>query len=215
MDRGRRKGLHHQARETIRCPCSRQGRAERRTTLARFSGTNGQACQGCQHRSNRLRQGKFLKTYFDTGVLVKVYLQEQNSADAIELLSRVGPPIPFTHLHTLELLTAIRLKRFRKEISPGEERTAIGMVNADLVSKRLQLPNYDLIQVFHRAEGLSARYAAAVGTRTLDILHVAAALEARCNEFVSFDERQRKVAAKARLLVLPRELPLREVARQR
>ena len=150
-----------------------------------------------------------MKTYFDTGVLVKVYIQEQNSADAIALLSRVAPPIPFTHLHTLELLTAIRLKRFREEITPREERSAIGLVQADLASKRLQLPNYDLIQVFHRGEVLSARYAAAFGTRTLDILHVAAALEAGCKEFVSFDERQRKVAAKMRLAVIPRDLSRR------
>ena len=146
-----------------------------------------------------------MKTYFDTGVLVKVYIREQNSPDAIALLSKVAPPIPFTHLHALELLTAIRLKRFREEITPREERSAIGMVQADLATRRLQLPNYDLIQVFHRAEVLSAKYAATVGTRTLDILHVAAALEAGCKEFVSFDERQRKVATKVRLAVMPHE----------
>ena len=144
-----------------------------------------------------------MKTYFDTGILVKVYIQEQNSAQAIMLLSSVLPPIPFTHLHTLELLTAIRLKRFRREITPSEERTAIDLVRADLSSKRLQLPKYDLVQVFHRAEFLSARYAGTVGTRTLDILHVAAALESGCREFVSFNERQRKLAAKVRLAVIP------------
>ena len=79
--------------------------------------------------------------------------------------------------------------------------SALDSVRADLASKRLQLPDYDLIHVFHRAEFLSAKYAATIGMRSLDILRVAAALGAGCREFVSFDERQRKVAAKARLAV--------------
>jgi predicted nucleic acid-binding protein len=147
-----------------------------------------------------------LNTYFDTGVLLKVYVQELNSAEAIALVSKFAPPIPFTHFHTIELFTAIRLKRFRAEINANEEKTAIQVLRADITNERLQLPDYDLLQLFRRAEVLSAKYAAIFGTRTLDILHVAAALEAECTEFVSFDERQRKVAAKERLTVVPHQL---------
>jgi predicted nucleic acid-binding protein len=174
--------------------------------VARPRSTNGQACQRRQQRGYRLPPGGFLNTYFDTGVLLKVYVQELNSAEAIALVSKIAPPIPFTHFHTIELFTAIRLKRFRAEINANEEKTAIQVLRADITNERLQLPDYDLLQLFRRAEVLSAKYAAIFGTRTLDILHVAAALEAECTEFVSFDERQRKVAAKERLTVVPHQL---------
>jgi len=48
-----------------------------------------------------------------------------------------------------------------------------------------------------------------LGTRSLDLLHVAAALEARCTTFASFDESQRKCAALARLKVIPERLTKR------
>ncbi len=53
----------------------------------------------------------------------------------------------------------------------------------------------------------SAKYAASTLARSLDILHVAAALPLGARVFVSFDDRQRKLARRARLKVLPRIRP--------
>ena len=64
-------------------------------------------------------------------------------------------------------------------------------------------PGLDLEAMFHRAEGLSAKYAAETGARSLDILHVAAAVELDADAFASFDERQRAMARKAGLKLLP------------
>jgi predicted nucleic acid-binding protein len=57
--------------------------------------------------------------------------------------------------------------------------------------------------VFRIAASLSDHHSATVGTRSLDILHVAAAKLLRANEFVSFDRRQRILAASAGLKVVP------------
>jgi hypothetical protein len=53
------------------------------------------------------------------------------------------------------------------------------------------------------AASLSDHHSAVVGTRSLDILHVAAAKLLHTDEFVSFDIRQRTLAAAAGLKVGP------------
>ena len=68
---------------------------------------------------------------------------------------------------------------------------------------RLDPPAYELAALFHRAESLSNKDTTSTLARTLHILHVAAALEIGCREFVSFDELQRILAARERLQVLP------------
>ncbi len=145
--------------------------------------------------------------YFDTGVLVKLYVDELDSDHAIALVEQAPLPLPFTHIHRIELLTAIRLKTFRGELTAAEQRKIFRLVAADSAAGRLRLPDYDLIQVFGRAEELSLSHATAIGTRSLDILHVAAALECRCTEFCSFDRRQRALAAKTNLEVTPKRWP--------
>ena len=58
-------------------------------------------------------------------------------------------------------------------------------------------------EVWERALSLSRRRSARLGTRTLDVLHVAAALVHKPDVFYTFDERQRQLARAERLSVLP------------
>jgi len=76
-------------------------------------------------------------------------------------------------------------------------------LRTDIRSGRLTRPRYDLGAVFMRAEQLSDKYSAIAGTRSLDVLHVAAALECGCTTLASFDERQRKLASLAGLKLIP------------
>ncbi len=146
--------------------------------------------------------------YFDTGVLVKMYAEEANSDLAIDLIRDAALPLPFTHLHRIELFNAIRLKAFRKEITPGDQKRSLRLVATDIQAGRLQLPSYDLAQAFRRAEALTAKYTSTLGVRSLDVMHVAFALEAECTAFCSFDRRQRLLAQKTCLHVVPRHIPL-------
>jgi predicted nucleic acid-binding protein len=57
--------------------------------------------------------------------------------------------------------------------------------------------------VHRTAERLSAAHTKAEGQRALDILHVSTALHLETKEFLSFDERQRKLAAAEGLAVKP------------
>jgi predicted nucleic acid-binding protein len=148
-------------------------------------------------------------TYFDSGLLVKAHCPEPDMAIAHELIEGCEPPVPFTELHGLEVRTALRLKRFRGELTAAELAGALETLQEDLAAGLLARPAMDLEAVFLQAEVLSARHAAETGARSLDILHVAAAVELEANAFASLDERQRKVAAKAGLKLLPRTLPVR------
>ncbi len=86
-------------------------------------------------------------------------------------------------------------------------KAALRDLQADITAGLLEKPACDLVAVFHKAGELSAKYAASTLARSLDILHVAAALTLGARVFVSFDDRQRKIARRARLNVLPRIRP--------
>jgi predicted nucleic acid-binding protein len=146
-------------------------------------------------------------TYIDTGILVKTYVKEATSPQAIAIVLRTVAPLPLTHFQELEIRNAIRLKHSRGEISEPVMRTALRDFQADIDEGRFMRPPCELAAVFRRAETLSAAHTVATKCRSLDLLHVAAALEIGSREFASFDERQRAVARKSGLAIIPARLP--------
>lgn len=145
-----------------------------------------------------------MRIYFDTALLVKSYVEETNSPLADTLLKTATLPISFTELHGLEVRTALRLKHFRGELSTVELTGTLQCLEEDFAAGLLAKPELDLGAMFHQAEVLSARHVGETGARSLDILHVAAALELGVEAFASLDERQRAVAHRAGLKLLPR-----------
>ena len=144
-----------------------------------------------------------MNAYFDTGVLVKLYCPEANTSEAVELVKRFTPPIPFCHWQEIEIQNALRLKLFRKELTAPVLKKALGNFQTDIESGLLQRVSYDMGDVFRVASELSGRHTATIGCRTLDILHVAVAKVIGAVAFVTFDVRQAAIAAKAGLKVLP------------
>ena len=58
-------------------------------------------------------------------------------------------------------------------------------------------------QLHQKARELSDRHTAKLGTRSLDLLHVAAAILMNVESFYTFDERQRQAAVSEGLTVFP------------
>jgi predicted nucleic acid-binding protein len=141
-----------------------------------------------------------LTAYFDTSVLIKSYVAERDSAAADALILRTAGAIPFTHFHAIEIRTAIRLKRGRGEITETQLKSVLAELQRDIEAGRLERPFYDLPSVFQKAEELSAKYAADTLARSLDILHVAAAVVIGVRQFITFDKRQSALASKAGLM---------------
>lgn len=144
-----------------------------------------------------------MTAYIDTALFVKSYVLEVDSPEAVRLLEEIGEPFAYSHLHELEIPNAIRLKRFRGEITVAQETAAIRAFVTDVDAGRFQRIDYDLGNVFIRAEKLSRKHSGEIGCRSLDLWHVAAALEGKFATFVSYDARQRKAAELSGLRVLP------------
>ncbi|MGH7896322.1 MAG: type II toxin-antitoxin system VapC family toxin [Candidatus Binatia bacterium] len=106
-----------------------------------------------------------------------------------------------THLHRVELVTAWHLKVFRRELDLAIVVRALDDLESDVEVGVWEVPPYDLADVHARAEILARRHAAALGTRTLDILHVAAAVVTGARDFVTGDRRQASLAEAAELKV--------------
>lgn len=134
-----------------------------------------------------------MTTYVDSSVLVAVYVPERFSKAARQAL-RGAPQVPFTQLHELEIPNAFELLVGRGLISREECRAIQAQLYEDIETQRLTRLSLDLDTVFTNAAELSRAYTAKLLTRSLDLLHVAAAQVAMCTAFVSADDRQLAVA---------------------
>lgn len=58
--------------------------------------------------------------YFDTGVLLKLYLPEPRAAEAVAFVNASPGKPPVNHLHELEMRSALRQKAGRGELTEAE-----------------------------------------------------------------------------------------------
>lgn len=144
-----------------------------------------------------------MSALFDSAILVKLFVFEANSPDAIALVRSYPLPILFTDLQETEARNALRLKCRRNELDSSQLHLSLQVIESDLAAGRLQRTALDWPQVWSKARDLSALYALETNCRTLDTLHVACALILGVADFGSFDPKQRVMAAKAGLNVKP------------
>lgn len=109
-------------------------------------------------------------------------------------------PILITPLGELELLNAMSLRLFRRELAQTAVEGAFALFEADLVEgvvQRSPLPT----EAYEQAARIAGRHTSRLGTRTLDVLHVASALTLNARTFYTFDRRQRVLAKREGLIV--------------
>ena len=152
-----------------------------------------------------------MTTYVDSSVLVAVYVPERFSKAARHAVRAVAQ-IPFTPIHELEVRNAFELLVGRNLITKAECRAILAQLDDDLDSQRLARVPLDLDGVFTRASDLSRTYTSRYLTRSLDLLHVAAAQTMMCATFVSADARQLAAAKATGLKVVDIKRPRRTAA---
>jgi len=143
-----------------------------------------------------------LRIYVDTSFLVSLYTVDANSSSAVALMTNSSDTHIITGFVELEARNALQLRVFRKEISSQQAQASWNDLENDVrvgVLELRALPD----RVFERAHELSEKTTARLGTRTADLLHVAAALEIGVDCLYSFDQQQRKLAQAVRLKVKP------------
>ena len=143
-----------------------------------------------------------MRTYYDTGVLLKLYTEERESGAARAFVTRRKQPLFLSSLHVAECTSAFRLKQFRGECKPAQAAQALASIEEDLQAGVLKTLPVEWDAAWQRCRALSDAHAAATGCRTLDALHVACAVLGRVTEFVSSDHRQLALAGGAGLKVI-------------
>ena len=134
-----------------------------------------------------------MSVYADTSFIFSLYVLDANSGPAAARMADVSLPILISSLGELEFLNALYLRLFRKELGPAQVETARGMFEEDIHQGIFQLSSLTSL-VFGRAALIAQRQTPKLGTRTLDVLHVASALILNASTFYTFDRSQRALA---------------------
>ena len=143
-----------------------------------------------------------MRVYLDSSAIVKLYVPEADSASVAAYVHTLKEPLPFSHLHEIEVKNALRLKVFRKEALSRAVLKSIRTIDKDMGFQILKRPELNWVDVFRRAEELSKRFSSRSGSRSLDLLHVASCLLIPSRDFLTFDDRQATVARKVGLHIV-------------
>lgn len=141
--------------------------------------------------------------YLDTGFALKRYVQEPNSPAARATLLTYKPPLYLPDILEMEIVNALHGKVFRGEMTESERDQCLADFQVDIATGFWHRVSIGPTSLRNRVVAIAALRTASLGCRTLDILHIAAALELGCTDFLSFDHRQRSAALAEGLNVVP------------
>ena len=141
--------------------------------------------------------------YADTGFIVSLYLSETTSAAARKEASAMKEPLALIPLSQLEIRNAFNRAVNQGRITLAQRDAYFDVVESGLESGLFVETPIPAAELHAKARELSDRYTPTLATRSLDLLHVAAATLLGAKVFYSFDERQRKAAAGEGLKVKP------------
>jgi len=144
-----------------------------------------------------------MHAYADSSFIVNLYIPEPRQTErAIAFMERHREALPFTPQHRLEVRNAIRLLVWSKRITASDRTRAFREIEDDLDAEVFLLyAPLNYIDVYRRADKIGSLHNEAVGNRSSDLFHVAAALDLGFKDFVTFDRKQRDLAIAAGLNV--------------
>ena len=138
--------------------------------------------------------------YADSSFIAACYLEDEHTSDARSYSEKHRPRLPFIFLHWPELAKAVTAKS-------ADAETDWEMIKTDVrAGETLYAATVDSERIGRRAAGLLRNfYPRWKKLRSLDAMHVAAAIESGCKVFLSFDTNsyQRVLAATQKLEVWP------------
>ena len=123
-------------------------------------------------------------------------------------MRKTGGQYLITALVQLEVVNALELRVHRKEISASQANASSNAFAQDMRTGLWALRSVTE-QMFERSLLLSRQTTARLGTRTADLLHVAAAIELECDSLYTYDRHQRTLARSVRLKLNYARIPIR------
>lgn len=132
--------------------------------------------------------------YVDPSALLKLYLHQPESAAMSAWRGKIKGALVMTHYGRVEVINGICLAAHRSDIEGDALADTLASFDEDFADG-LYLPA-DLLwrATLNRAAELSRAHSPKLGTRSLDVLHVASALELEKSIFVTYDKRHAYLA---------------------
>jgi predicted nucleic acid-binding protein len=143
-------------------------------------------------------------TCADSGFVVSLYLTtEGTSAQARKEIKRASKPILLSPLSLLEIRNALNFGINRGEITSEQRDAVLAEIDAQIENGFFRLVDVSQSSIYAKAQELSNKHTPTTATRSLDLMHLAAALLSGAPTFLTFDKRQAKAATAEGLLVKP------------
>lgn len=115
--------------------------------------------------------------YADPSALLKLYLHEPESRAMATWRAKASGPPAVTHHGRTALVNGLALAAHRGFVPEAVYVAALAALDDDFESGRYQQTDLLWRSALKRAGELSRQYTRMLGTRSLDVLHVASALE--------------------------------------
>ena len=133
-------------------------------------------------------------TYVDPSALCRLYLHQEGSREMAAWRKRMKGSLPVTHHGRTEMVNAIGLAVHRKQLTVEEGMNAWNWLAEDFAHGHLVQMDILWRAALNRAIELSQAHTPRLGTRSLDVLHIACAVELKLRHFLTFDHRQQDLA---------------------
>jgi predicted nucleic acid-binding protein len=140
-----------------------------------------------------------LRVYFDSSVLIALYVAEPASELVRLFLLEQDNDILLNDLQEIEVRNGIRQKVVRGQITEATAAQSLALLENDCVIGIIKKKAVAWDLVYKKAEQLSHRFSCHQVCRSFDLLHVAVAVVSGVKHFASFDGGQCKIAIAAGL----------------
>jgi len=146
--------------------------------------------------------------YWDTSVLLKLFVEEHDSAFFTALIEEAGAVIHTSELSRLELLRAFWGKRLEGAIKRGAEERLMHRFESEVEKKRIILVpiGAEIRRQFEVVLKVCYTRQRPIVVRALDALHLASALASKATQIVCSDMRMRTAADALQIDVYPPRL---------
>jgi predicted nucleic acid-binding protein len=134
------------------------------------------------------------EVYVDPSGLARLYIHQAGSREMSAWRGRLGGNLAVTHHGRVEIINAICRAAFVGHLTENAAGQALADFAADFAAGRLHQAEILWRAALNLAAELGRLHTPRLGTRSLDVLHVACALELKLRHFLTFDDRQRKLA---------------------
>jgi predicted nucleic acid-binding protein len=127
--------------------------------------------------------------YVDPSALLKLYLHQPESAAMSAWRAKAKGALALTHHGRVEVVNGICLAAHRRDITAEALADTLASFDEDVSGGFYRQADLLWRATLNRAAELSRSFSARLGTRSLDVLHVASALELELTLFVTPDKR--------------------------